>query len=459
MTTLRVGQATDVGEVRTNNEDNLLVTERLFAVADGMGGHQGGEVASQTAVDALREAYADSDGSVDALRRAVQAANQAVWDRARASQALTGMGTTLTVVALIGDPPDQELAIANVGDSRTYLYRDGSIAQVTDDHSLVQDMVRRGQLTPEQAVDHPRRNILTRVLGGGPEVEVDTWQVVPYAGDRYLLASDGLPNEMTDDQIASVLRRLADPSDAAAELVRQAKANGGNDNVTVVVLDVVDDDDRSARASAVLAADRDTGAESGGGTPPPRTRLLSHAERDAELQELGPDRDAAPSGGLLDGDAAPTAVAEPSRLTVRVLAFLVVLVLLVGAALGATAWYARASYFVGLDENQVVVFKGRPGGLLWFQPTLVERTGMTATDVLPSRLDDLRAGRLQPSLPAALRYAGNLREEAAAADRASTTTTALRFSDDGPTDPSGSDTTAPIGAPPASSLGSPTGAP
>ena len=400
MTELRVGSATDVGQVRTNNEDQLLVGDQLFAVADGMGGHAAGEVASLTAVEALKAAF-EGHASADGLADAVREANRAVWRRAAEQMELRGMGTTVTAVALVDEDGEQQLVVANVGDSRAYLLRGGELDQITDDHSLPEEMVRRGELAPEDAVMHPQRHILTRVLGMDEEIEVDCFRIVPYKGDRVLLASDGLTNEQTDDQIASILRRLADPDDAAKELVRQAKANGGNDNITVVVIDVVDDDDRATAASAALAAEPST----------PRTGRVEHVadgEGDGGRGGDGPERDRLP---------------KPRRLTGRVIAFVVVLAILLGGTVGAVVWYARSSYYVGVDGTRVAIYQGRPGGLLGLDPTMKERTDLRLDEVPPARRDDLTRGKEVPSLDAARTYVVNLEEEAAALQATTTTTT------------------------------------
>ena len=385
--------------MRTNNEDQLLVGDQLFAVADGMGGHAAGEVASLTAVEALKAAY-EGHASADGLADAVREANRAVWRRASEQTELRGMGTTVTAAALVDEEGEELLVVANVGDSRAYLLRGGQLDQITDDHSLPEEMVRRGELAPEDAVMHPQRHILTRVLGMDEEIEVDCFRIVPYKGDRVLLASDGLTNEQTDDQIASILRRLADPDDAAKELVRQAKANGGNDNITVVIIDVVDDDDRAGTASAALAAEPDR----------PRTGRVEHV-RDR-------DRDGESDGGT---DRVPSV--KRRRLTGRVLAFIVVLAVLLGGTVGAIAWYARSSYYVGVDGDRVAVFQGRPGGLLGMDPTLKERTSLLVADVAPARRDDLARGKEVPTLDAAREYVTNLKEEAAALQPPPTTTT------------------------------------
>ncbi|MGH9286541.1 MAG: Stp1/IreP family PP2C-type Ser/Thr phosphatase, partial [Acidimicrobiales bacterium] len=260
MTTLRWGAVTDVGRRRTINQDRVLETGVVFAVADGVGGHNAGEVASLTAVEALRAAYTRSGGRAD-LIEAVREANRAVWARAGEVRELRGMGTTLTAIALVESSDGDLLEVANVGDSRAYLFRDGEITQITVDHSMVEELRRRGEITDDEAAVHPDRHVITRVLGMGPEVEPDLDQLVPYRGDRLVLCSDGLSNEVLDREIAAVLRRLADPREVARELVRTANARGGNDNISVVVIDVVDDDDRAGVASAQMA--RAAGASRG----------------------------------------------------------------------------------------------------------------------------------------------------------------------------------------------------
>jgi protein phosphatase len=424
VTKLRGGSATDVGRVRSNNQDNLVVTEHLFGVADGMGGAAGGEVASLVAIEALRASF-ESDPTVEGLIEAVREANRAVWERADEQPDLRGMGTTMTALALVDDDDEEVLVLVHVGDSRAYLLRDGELEQLTEDHSLVHDMVRAGQMTEDEAAVHPQRHIVTRVLGMGPEVEPDDYVIVPYKGDRFVLASDGLSGEVADNQIASILRRRADPGEAAKELVDVAKSNGGADNITVVVVDVVDDDDRSVTASAALSDDR---------------RPLSQTQRDVELAALADEEHhhEGPTGSFA-GDDEEDERADPDRdswglphrrVTARVVGFIVVLLLVLGGAVAAVGFYARSSYFVGLDGRSIVIYKGRPGGLLGFDPTLADRTGVLIDDVLPSRRPALRDGKVEPSLEAARRYVANLTDEAGGAPRSTplpeeTTTTTL----------------------------------
>ena len=413
MTTLRTGAATDVGRVRSANQDNLLVADNLFAVADGMGGHQGGEEASAVAVEALRAAYRGRDDA-DGLTEAVRRANQAVWRRSLEDAALSGMGTTLTAAALVRTGGEERLAVANVGDSRAYLFRDGELTQLTEDDSLVSEMVRKGELTEEEAAVHPSRHVITRALGMDPDLDVAApVEVLPRAGDRVLLCSDGLFNEVDEATIASVLRRTRDPDETARELVQRARGAGGADNITVVVVDVVDDDQAAVRASAALA---ETSAPTRlnpvvPSAPAPAEEPTSSARRDAQLRALASEPE--------DPDAGATPAEELAlpgrRVSLRAVAFVLALALVLAVAAGAVAWYARGSYYVGFQGDQVVVFQGRPGGLLWFDPTVAEVTTTRRSDLLASRVDALEAGEPQPSLDDARRYLRTLREEAALA--------------------------------------------
>ena len=223
----------DVGLVRSGNEDRFLARPPLFAVADGMGGHQAGEVASGLTVDLIEETAArtaapTADDVVDAILRS----NVAIRREAMLRADLAGMGTTCTVVVI-----DAAVHVAHVGDSRAYLYREGELAQLTEDHSLVASMVREGIIDPADAVTDRRRNILTRALGAEDQVRVDVVTADRAPGDRILLCSDGLHGQVADASIASVLREAADPAGAADRLLGLANAAGGDDNVTVIVID------------------------------------------------------------------------------------------------------------------------------------------------------------------------------------------------------------------------------
>ena len=238
MTVLRSGSATDVGRVRTINQDLPLERPNLYAVADGMGGHVGGEIAARVAVETLERAF-ERTPTVAGLLEAFTEANAAVWQESQANTDLRGMGTTLTAMGLVGRPDGPDvLALANVGDSRAYVFSEGRIVQVTDDHSLAEERMRHGEMTEAEAAVHPQRHILTRALGVSAEVEADMWELELRTGDRVLLCSDGLSNEVGMDEMAEVLGSVDDPGEAAHSLVDLANEHGGADNITVVVIDV-----------------------------------------------------------------------------------------------------------------------------------------------------------------------------------------------------------------------------
>lgn len=427
MTGLNAGSATDVGRRRSINQDMVLISDRIFAVADGMGGHQGGEVASLAAVEALREAFSERP-TMEGLVEAVRAANSAVESRARSSADLRNMGTTLTVAVLLDDGDDDLLAIANIGDSRAYLMRNSELSQLTEDHSVPQELLRQGQLSESEAAVDPRRNILTRVLGAsfgdGPDIQ----NLIPYTGDRLLLCSDGLYNEVDDADIARVLRTVTDPTEAAQKLVEQANANGGADNISVVIVDVVDDEGRAITASEVLADEpRPQRAERPANERRSANRLMTTDERNAELRGLSRQEAMTPAAMRSDSwerSAEPDVHAEPERrITLRVVAFVVILVVVFGGAAGAVGVYARGSYFVGLDEGRVAIFKGRPGGLLWFSPTVEELTPMTEASIPPARAASVAEGHQVATLAEARAYVRSLQSTPGAGDAEGTTTT------------------------------------
>ena len=240
MLTLRWGSATDVGRVRTLNEDSMLAVPGLFVVADGMGGHAAGEVASQLAVAEFAQLAEQGPIRAEDLTEAVRRANEHILSAGAERGDRHGMGTTLTGLGVVSAERGEELAVFNVGDSRVYRVSGGQLQQVTVDHSAVQELVDAGRLTAQAARSHPRRNVVTRSLGTDPGPAPDIWLVQPLAGDRFLVCSDGLTGELEDSDLAELLAGEADPQAAAERLVHQAVAAGGHDNVTAVVLDVVE---------------------------------------------------------------------------------------------------------------------------------------------------------------------------------------------------------------------------
>ncbi len=224
---------TDIGRVRKANEDRALCLDHLIAIADGMGGPPGGETASTLTMAIVQAAF--SGRSLDELQAAARAANVAVFERAGAEDQLEGMGTTLCAVGLVDA---DELAVVNVGDSRAYLVRDGSLQQLTTDHTLVAELVRQGELAQDEVAAHPQRSVLTRAVGVAPTVDLDAAAHVACRGDRLLLCSDGLSNDVPEDVIFSLMTSDRDLDATADELVDYALASGGHDNTTVVVADV-----------------------------------------------------------------------------------------------------------------------------------------------------------------------------------------------------------------------------
>ena len=258
------GAATDTGRVRDGNEDSYLVDRRLklFAVADGMGGHRAGEVASATALEGLRVAVDAGSTMSDAVGRA----NSAVWDQAAADTELAGMGTTLTAAWSDGTT----LTVAHVGDSRAYLLRGETLQRVTVDHSLVEELIRDGRLTEEQAAVHPQRSIITRALGIDSSVAVDVYSLVLQPNDRVMICSDGLTSMVRAGGITEILRREPDPTAAANALVDAANEAGGEDNITVVILDAIADgkDPLPSSVAAAITGTPGTGPASSGDDAP-----------------------------------------------------------------------------------------------------------------------------------------------------------------------------------------------
>jgi PPM family protein phosphatase len=227
----------DTGRKRRHNEDAYVMEPPLFAIADGMGGAQAGEIASRLAAETIRK-EAGSSRSIEMVTSLVQAANRRVYDRARQESGLSGMGTTMTV-ALV---EDGVVSIAHVGDSRAYLIREGTLSQLTEDHSLVAELIRSGKLSPEEAERHPQRSVITRALGTDPDVDVDVYTVEPQPGDLFLLCSDGLTSMVGDETILEIAEENRHDLDAAARaLIARANRGGGEDNITVIFFDIAEE--------------------------------------------------------------------------------------------------------------------------------------------------------------------------------------------------------------------------
>ena len=231
----QLGHGTDTGKKRRRNEDEYVVEPPLFAIADGMGGAQAGELASSLAAGAVRGGEGAAGGGEEYVVELIQEANRRVYQRSSQDAAVSGMGTTMTV-ALV---EEGAVFFGHVGDSRAYLIRDGKLEQLTEDHSLVAELVRSGKLSPEEAETHPQRSVITRALGTDPDVDVDTFSIPTQPGDLFMLCSDGLTSMVEDDVILSTVEKHRDNLQTAAKaLIRAANKGGGEDNITVVFFEI-----------------------------------------------------------------------------------------------------------------------------------------------------------------------------------------------------------------------------
>lgn len=345
---------TDVGLVRSRNEDSAYAGPHLLVLADGMGGHAAGNVASSIAVGDL--AHLDDDrGGDDALAElsdALRHANESLRDAMRADRGLAGMGTTVTALLRAGA---NKLALAHIGDSRGYLLRGGELTQITKDHSFVQTLVDEGRITAEDAETHPQRSLVTRVLTGHAGDEPDLSMREARVGDRFLLCSDGLSDVVGFDNIRDALAEAPVPAAAAERLVELALKAGAPDNVTCVVADVVDPGSEASTTPEVVgaAAERKTAGVRTATAPLPQ---LSPAEKAASLRrEVTGEPDPAEDLRLAE-EVAPSRRGRRARRTALVL--LVLLVLGVGGY-AAYAW-SQQQYYVGAEDGKVVIFRGIP---------------------------------------------------------------------------------------------------
>jgi serine/threonine protein phosphatase PrpC len=557
MRLLRSAAETHTGYVRTTNQDLALISNDLIAVADGMGGHLGGEVAARTAIEELLSAWRN-DRSADGLVGAVRRANRAIWRRSKVDRKLHGMGTTLTAVALVSGGADADgdrthVALVNIGDSRAYELdgRDQQLYRLTEDHSVVEEMVRQGELTPAEAAVHPHRHVLTRALGIDAEVAMDLWDLDPVPGTRIMLCSDGLTNEVAESEIAEVLATFPEPAAAARELVGRALGHGGIDNVTVVVVDVVEGSEDEAdvpvemvpalasgsdpppgdgrditeaipvtpadgagaadagAADAVAAAGADDagavaddagavadptndsgvtgdgsratdGADAAtaglgmaaagtlGNVDPHATAAMAtlsgvalggvgtaangadpadpaEAETEAVAATAGGEitrtksgrrvgrsmtvrarpkppaidgvigldgrsEDSSVNGGPATGRHRPLVLVPHGRprsstrdriVTVRVALFALLVAGVIAGTAGTVVWFNSASYYVGLRGKWVAIYQGRPGGILWFKPQLLEVTGVTTAKLPAPIIGELRSGIVESRLDTA----------------------------------------------------------
>jgi PPM family protein phosphatase len=282
---------TDPGRKRRRNEDSFVVAPPLFAVADGMGGANAGEVASGLAVEALRDEASDESAGERFVVSLIQEANRRVYQRQSDDAEASGMGTTMTV-ALV---EDGIVRIGHVGDSRAYLYREGELEQLTEDHSLVGELVRSGKISAEEAESHPQRSVITRALGTDPDVDVDTLTIEAQAGDVFLLCSDGLYSMVGSDKILDILHRRRHDLDAAAkELIGAANKRGGDDNITIVAFEITPADEVTEQLPAApaepVAPDEEDTLDESEGVPAVTTEVISADEVRAYADAQQPKR-------------------------------------------------------------------------------------------------------------------------------------------------------------------------
>jgi protein phosphatase len=372
--TLRItdqAYATDTGRQRSANEDSVFVRAPLFVIADGMGGAQAGEVASKTSVESFDRELPDAPPE-RILKETIEGANRTIHKLAREDPNLSGMGTTTTAAIL--DEKAEEVAIGHVGDSRAYRLRRGKLERLTRDHSLVEEMRRKGQLTEAQAEDHPQRSIITRALGPEPEVEVDVQTVPAQAGDVFLICSDGLTTMLDDDHIARLLARATSMPNAVRALVDEANRAGGRDNISVIAFKVVDAAEPSLDSEGATLIG--TSAEEAGLTAT-EVRRRAAAEAARRRRE---EQDAAKPG--------------QRRKRLRRAASAVALLAVIAALVFGATYGLHHTWFLGTDEaGRVTLYRGVPYELPFGIKLYSERySAPVQTDSLPERRRDAVTG-------------------------------------------------------------------
>ena len=392
-----VGAKSDVGRVRDGNEDSYLVQEPFFAVADGMGGHLAGDVASRMAVQTITEHTRKGAGiGPEGLERAVKSANAAIHGKASSDPALHGMGTTCTLL-LVGET---DAHIAHVGDSRAYLLHEGELSQVTEDHTLVGRMVKEGRLKPEEAERHPQRSIITRALGVDDEVEVDLLTIPIQEGDKVLLCSDGLTSMIDSAAIHRALTENEDPQDAVEALIDLANEAGGEDNITAVLLAF----DGGGGGMVAHSAESST-----------LTQEVAAAEVARRQETVQPGASREDMTGAFKTPPVPTAAPRSKRRSRPVLATLLLLAVVLGAAALAFKYLiVDSSYYVTVNEaGHVAIYQGLPDEVLGmtFQDE-IETSEVMAGDLPDFLREDVEDGIEAESLEGARSTLSNLEDRA-----------------------------------------------
>jgi PPM family protein phosphatase len=367
--------ATDTGRQRSANEDSVFVRAPLFVIADGMGGARAGEVASKTVVDAFERPMPEAPPE-RVLRETIEGANRTVYSLARKDPNLSGMGTTTTAAIL--DEDSDEVAIGHVGDSRAYRLRNKRLERLTRDHSLVEEMRRKGQLTEAQAEDHPQRSIITRSVGPEPEVEVDLQTVPAQAGDIFLLCSDGLTTMLDDEHVERLLNRATSMPNAVRALIDEANRAGGRDNISVIAFKVVDAAEPALDSATEGATLIGSSAEEAGLTA---TEVRRRAAADASRRRRE--------------DAAAAKRPGRRRRIVKRAAALVALLVVIGAIVFGATYGLHHTWFLGTDEaGRVTLYRGVPYELPFGVKLYTEQySSPVQTEALPERRKDAVTGQ------------------------------------------------------------------
>jgi protein phosphatase len=383
LTRWRYAAATDVGLVRETNQDAIFADDTLAIVADGMGGHAAGEVAAAMTVDAIYTGFLQRP-TVEGLLGAVETANRDVLLDAKANPERFGMGTTVMVVGLTHDGAGVTTpTMLHVGDSRAYQLRDGALRQLSADHSVAEEWVRMGRLTPEEALTHPRRHQLTRAIGVDDNVEIDVMSLHVQAGDRILLCSDGLSNELDPDRLSELASASGPLEEIVQNLVNAARMAGGRDNISVVLLEFDDAHEPERTINSTMSS-----------APPSVASTVPSRPR-----KSGP------------------------RFTWRVAAGLIVLAAVVYAFFFIMHWYAYSTYYLAQDGKYIGVYEGQPNGVLWYKPRLAVRTTYFYKHLLPPAQRSVQLTISEPSISTAKNHAHFLYGQWASSHSTPTTTT------------------------------------
>ena len=387
MTRWRYASATDTGVVRQVNQDALYVDDNLAVVADGMGGHAAGEVASAMTIDIVSKSFKD-EPTLEGLERSIERANSDVLADAKANPSRYGMGTTVSAVGLVTEGENRVATLFHVGDSRAYQIRGGAIRQLSQDHSVVEEWVRMGKLSPAEAATHPKRHQLTRAIGVEDRLNVDVMSLSVQVGDRVLLCSDGLTNELTDEQIAKIASGEPDLDKAVSILVAQANSNGGRDNISVVLVEFDE---------VTLSENPVRKTQSSIATPPSERTVAKASSRKSRRRSR-------------------------RGFGWRTYAFIAAGAAVVVGFFAILHWYAYSSYYVGDDNGTVAVFQGTPGGVVIYQPVKVLDTTFMMNELRPADALLVQHGIIQPTLEAALNEANYLHSAFLLSNPTTTTT-------------------------------------